>query len=135
MEDFSHLYEVVVNGMKLIPLIVGLMEVAKTQFGVKGKTLVVSALTVLLVIGFGAGMMAEGLMPEAALPWIDVGVYALAFVLAGAGAMGLHTWSKKFRPPSIASSLAEADALFHFEGGVPERPAPVREAGTGATDG
>lgn len=134
MEDFSHLYEVVVNGIKLIPLIVGLMEVAKTQFGVKGKTLVVSAIAVLLLVGFGAGMMAEGLMPEAALPWINVGVYALAFVLAGTAAMGLHTWSKRFRPPGIVPTLAESGSPLRSEGEL-LTTMPFEGAGSGASDG
>jgi len=98
VQDFEQFYEVIVNGVKLIPLVVGLMEVAKVHFGVKGKALVISAIVVLLGTGTVAGMLAQGLMPEAALPWIDVASYALGFLLSGLAAMGLHDWSKKFRP-------------------------------------
>lgn len=98
MQDFGQFFEVVINGVKLIPLIVGLMEVAKVHFNVKGKALVISAIVVLLGMGTVAGMMAQGLMPDAALPWIDVATYALGFLLSGLAAMGLHDWSKHFRP-------------------------------------
>lgn len=98
MEDFALFFEVIVNGVKLIPLVVGLMQVAKTHFGLRGRALVISAIAVLLGFGVMAGMMAEGLIPEAALPWIRVGVYALGFVLSGLAAMGLYDWSKAFRP-------------------------------------
>ena len=100
MDDFAFFLDVAVKGVKLIPLIVGLMEMAKRHFGVTGRALVLSAICVLFAFGVMAGMMAEGLMPETALPRIRVCVWPLGFVLAGLAAMGLHDWAKRFRPPA-----------------------------------
>ena len=84
--DFS------VTDLVLLPLILGLVEFAK-KLGIEGKWSML--LAVVLGCGFGALLMAmqESLIPEAALPWINVGVFGLSF---GLGAAGLYDIGKRF---------------------------------------
>jgi len=77
--------------------VIGLMEFAK-KLGLAGKSLIVAAFVVLTLFGAVAGAIAEGLVPEVALPWIRVVTYALYVAVTGAAAMGLYDVAKKFRP-------------------------------------
>ena len=82
-----------IAGVAILPLILGVVEFAK-QFGLKGKG--ATLLSVILGIVFGGLVYAfqEGMIPEAAAPWIQLGVFALAFGLAASGLYDLgKRWS------------------------------------------
>jgi len=99
--------KVAVGGVDLILVVIGLMEFAK-KLGLAGKPLVISAFCGMLVFGAVAGAISQGLVPEVALPWIQVVVYALGVAVNGAAAMGLYDVAQKFRPTVIEGELLEA---------------------------
>ena len=79
--DFKDL---AIAGVSLIPLILGWVEVAK-KLGVKGNWSLILA----LVLGAGfTGLwqaMGSGLVPDGAVPWINVVVVGLGGALAAGG--------------------------------------------------
>ncbi|MHA1962511.1 MAG: hypothetical protein ACW99U_20100 [Candidatus Thorarchaeota archaeon] len=97
MQPDTDLLQKLIGNVPLIPLVVGLMELAKTQFGLKGKSLAVTAIVSLFVVGVLFSAYEQALIPEAIIPWIKTIFEGAAFVLMGASAMGLHEWTKKFR--------------------------------------
>jgi len=95
--EANDLLQKIIGSVPLIPLVVGLMELVKTQFGLKGKSLAIAAIVSLFATGVLFSAYDQALIPEAAIPWIKTVFEGLSFVLMGASAMGLHEWTKKFR--------------------------------------
>jgi len=88
----------VLGAVGIIPLILGIVEFAK-KFGLHGKWC--ELLAVLLGIGF-VGLMeaiAQGLVPEAALPYLGVVVAGLA---GGLAAAGLYDLGKSYVQKAVA---------------------------------
>ena len=76
----------------LLLLIPGVVETAKA-FGVSGKaSLALSLILGMFFIGL-AQAIAQGVVPEAALPWINIGVVGVGGALAASGYYDLF---KKF---------------------------------------
>ena len=84
-----------VGGVVLIPLVVGLVQFAKRWLS--GDKLVILAFALGAVFTSVAGAQAEGLIPDAAMPWIKVSVYALAGGIAALSATGLYDLAKEWR--------------------------------------
>ena len=91
--DFSKL---AVGGVLLVPLIIGLVEFAKSQ-GLQGRHNFM-LLAFLLGVAFTGVAQAinEGLVPALALPWVRVGFVALGGAIAACSAMGLYDVGKKW---------------------------------------
>jgi len=70
-----------IDGISIILLIVGLVELVK-KFGVEGNKL--TAISVLIGTLVGVGYKLYTMIPNAA-PWIEVAVTGLAFGLAATG--------------------------------------------------
>lgn len=70
-----------IDGISVILLIVGLVELVK-KFGVEGNKL--TAISVLIGVLVGVGFRLYTMIPAAA-PWIEVAVTGLAFGLAATG--------------------------------------------------
>lgn len=70
-----------IDGISVVLLIVGLVELVK-KFGVEGNKL--TAISVLIGVLVGVGFKLYMMIPSAA-PWIEVAVTGLAFGLAATG--------------------------------------------------
>jgi hypothetical protein len=85
--DFS---KVAIGGVALIPLIIGLVEFAKTQ-GLTGRRWFMFMAFVLGIVFAGvAQAISEGLIPLVALAWVRVIVVAIGGAIAACAAMGLY---------------------------------------------
>lgn len=85
--DFS------IAGISIALLIVGIVEAAK-QFGVKGKSSMALAVGLgVLFVGL-AQALAQGVIPPAVVPWVELGVTALA---GGLAAMGYYDFARRLR--------------------------------------
>jgi hypothetical protein len=85
--DFSKL---AIGGVALIPLIIGLVEFAKTQ-GLQGRQrLMLLAFILGIVFGGIAQAIGEGLIAAVWLGWVRVIVVAIGGAIAACAAMGLY---------------------------------------------
>jgi hypothetical protein len=85
--DFSKL---AIGGVALIPLIIGLVEFAKTQ-GLQGRRWFMMLAFILGILFAGmAQAISEGLIPVVALAWVRVAVVAIGGAIAACAAMGLY---------------------------------------------
>ena len=84
--------EFAIAGVAIIPLVLGLVEFAK-KLGVNGNASM--ALSVALGFVFSGIVYAvqSGLLPDAAVPWINLVIVALS---GGLGAAGLYDLGKKW---------------------------------------
>ena len=81
-----------IAGVLILPLIVGLVEFAK-DYGIEGKWSRLFAVALGLLFGGLWYAINQGIIPEAAMPWIGIPVFGLAF---GLGAAGLYDLGKRF---------------------------------------
>lgn len=87
------MFDFVVGGIALAPLILGIVEAAK-QFGVNGRgSQVLSFALGIFFVGL-AQAMSQGLIPELYIPYV---VWAVTALAGGLAAMGLYDFGKKFR--------------------------------------
>jgi len=91
--DFSKL---AVGGVALVPLIIGLVEFAKSQGLEKPRQKMGLAFALGVVFAGVAQAINEGLVPALALPWVRVGFVALGGAIAACSAMGLYDVGKKW---------------------------------------
>ena len=93
MENALDYSKMLVAAVGVLPLVLGWVEAAK-KLGLQGRASFVLALV--LGAGFAAlhQAMSAGLLPEAALPWINVAVVGLGGSLA---ATGLYDFAKRFQ--------------------------------------
>lgn len=88
MADFS---QIAIGGVGMIVLIVGWVEAAK-KLGLSGNwPLILSLILGTLLGGLWKAMQMQ-LIPAAAIPWIEVGVFGLG---GGLAASGLYDLSKR----------------------------------------
>ena len=87
--------EPAINGILVIPLILGLVEFLK-KFGITGQWALASALAFGVLFGISYQISASG-VPVDFNGWLAAVVYGLAL---GLSAAGLYDWSAKFRPQS-----------------------------------
>jgi hypothetical protein len=80
-----------IGGVTLFLMILGIVEAAK-KFGIEGNGSFALALGLGVVFGSLAKAMSLGLVPEAAVPWIEVVVYGLG---AGLAVTGLYDFAKR----------------------------------------
>jgi len=80
-----------ISGIAVLPLILGLVEFAK-KLGLKGNGSMILALVLGVFFSALFMTMQQGLIPEAAVPWITVAVFGLA---GGLGAAGLYDLGKR----------------------------------------
>ena len=93
--DFTQL---AIGGVALIPLVIGLVEFSK-KMGNKGRGLEILALACGIVAAGTWGAIQQGLIPEAALPWVRVVFIALGGGIASVAAMGNYDLIKRFFGP------------------------------------
>ena len=86
--------ELAIGGVVLVPVITGLVEFSK-QLGLKGRGLIVLAFVLGGVMAGAAGAIGEGVIPELALPWVRVGVVALAGGVLGPTTCGLYELGRR----------------------------------------
>ena len=84
--------DLAIGGVLVLALIVGIVEFAK-RFGLDGNGNVILTFVLAFLFGGLALAIQEGLIPEAALLWIELVVGAISFALA---ACGLHEVGKRF---------------------------------------
>lgn len=80
-----------IAGISIIVLVLGIVEAAK-KLGVEGKGSFVLALATGFVFGVFFYVIDNGLLPPAAVPWVEGVVFGLSFGLA---ATGLYDLGKK----------------------------------------
>jgi len=100
MESLVEYSQVAIGGMAVIPMVIGLMQFAK-KLGLRGNALVVAAFSVLTLVGGVAGAISEGVMPEVAIPYIDVAFYALGLAVTGMASMGLYEVGKDWATKEV----------------------------------
>ena len=93
MENLVEYSQVAIGGMAVIPMVIGSMQFAK-KLGLRGNLLVIVAFLVLALVGGIAGAITEGVMPEVAIPYINVAFYALGLSVTGMASMGLYEVGK-----------------------------------------
>ena len=82
----------VIAGVAILPLILGIVEFLK-EFGVQGKYSRLAAVALGFVFYGLLYANESGLMPAAAMGWVNLVVFALA---GGLGAAGLYDLGKRF---------------------------------------
>lgn len=81
MPDFN-LFEI--GGISVIVLVIGIVEAAK-KWGVSGRGCQVMAMTLGAVLIGLSQALTQGLIPETAIPWINIVVLGLGGGLAASG--------------------------------------------------
>ena len=84
--------EFAVAGVAIIPLVLGLVEFAK-KLGVSGNASMVLSVALGFVFAGVVYAIQSGLLPEAAVPWVNLVIVALS---GGLGAAGLYDLGKKW---------------------------------------
>lgn len=90
--DFS---KIGINGILIIPLVIGLVEFAKS-LGLQNQPTIrvlAFALGVAFMLLFGA--IEQGLIPPAAVTWVNVVVFAIAGGVFACASMGLYDLGKR----------------------------------------
>lgn len=87
------MFDFVVGGIALAPLILGIVEAAKS-FGVSGKGIQALAFALGFFFVGLAQAISQGLIVEVYVPYI---VWAVTALAGGLAAMGLYDFGKKFR--------------------------------------
>jgi len=92
--DFAQL---AIGGVALVWLIPRVVQFLKTAFGLNG-TRDIWIVVFCLGLSFSglAASISEGLIPEAAMPYIRVGMIALGGAVAACGAIGEYELKEKF---------------------------------------
>ena len=95
MPDFDFT-QVAIGGVALVYLLPRLIEFIKTVFGLSGKARV---WTLAGALGFffagAAAAISEGLVPDVAMPWINVVMMALGGLVAACAAIGDYELKRK----------------------------------------
>jgi len=81
-----------IGPVEVVVLIVGIVQALK-QFGVSGKGCQISALALGFLFAGLAQAIAQGLIPESVVVWIELVVFALAGSVA---AMGMYDLGKSY---------------------------------------
>lgn len=76
------MYEI--SGITLLAMVVGIVEFLK-RLGLDGVGNIIASVVTGAVIGGLYMTIEQGLMPEAAIPWVNVGIFGVGFGLAAAG--------------------------------------------------
>ena len=79
------MFDVELNGISIIALIIGVVEGLKELFGLQGKAVTVATLAVAFLLFGLAGANAQELIPEATMVWVNLTIYALGAALASGG--------------------------------------------------
>ena len=79
------MFDVELNGVSILALILGITEALKQLFDLEGKANIGAALIVAFVLFGVAGAESSGLIPEAAMVWVNLIIYALAGALSAGG--------------------------------------------------
>jgi hypothetical protein len=87
--DYSKL---AIAGVSLIPLVVSWVQISK-RLGLSGNWLMVEAFLLATIFTGLSQAIGEGLIPEAAIPWIRVVIVGLG---GGAASCGAYDLAKKF---------------------------------------
>ena len=95
MFDFQ---ELAIGGVALVFLIPRLVEFIKVVSGLSGQARVwMLAGGLGFVLAALAGAIDQGLVPAAALPWVNVGMLGLAGIVCACAAIGDYELTKKTR--------------------------------------
>ena len=78
-----------IGGVLIIPLVLGLVEFSK-RLGVSGNWSTIEAFALAAAFGMVAHAIETGMMPHAAIPWVQMVVVGLGAGIAGLAATGIY---------------------------------------------
>ena len=79
------MFDVELNGVSIVALIIGVVEGLKELFGLKDKAVTVATLAVAFLLFGLAGANAQGLIPADVMVWVNLVLYSLAAALSAGG--------------------------------------------------
>ena len=101
-----------IGGVLIIPLVLGLVEFSK-RLGVSGNWCTIEAFVLAAAFGMVAHAVDTGMMPQAAIPWVQMVVVGLGAGIAGLSATGVYDLGKR----AMGSWAAYPPDVAHRPGG------------------
>ena len=79
------MFNIELNGISIIALIIGVVEGLKELFGLKGKAVTGATLGVAFLLFGLVGANQQGLIPAETMVWVNLVLYSLAAALSAGG--------------------------------------------------
>jgi len=79
------MFDIELNGISILALIIGVVEGLKELFDLKGKAITGATLAVAFLLFGLAGADAQGMIPADVMRWINLAIYTLGAALSAGG--------------------------------------------------